>query len=132
MTRRSLDRQGPVLAACHETETVISIHACSGGMASKVDPAQGLHPLCVFFWCRGELRHRGQRILQTPESPIGSRPAHLHERGRTMYSTSPAGCTRRVKVALDPLGILKPKEVDMKRRHAEPERRRLIGQRLAR
>ena len=43
------DYWDPLWAACEETETVVSIHACSGGMANKIDPAATITCLGVFF-----------------------------------------------------------------------------------
>jgi predicted TIM-barrel fold metal-dependent hydrolase len=45
----STDHWDPLWAACEETGTVVSIHACSGGMANKVDPNTTVSSLGVFF-----------------------------------------------------------------------------------
>ncbi len=34
----SSESWNPLWAACEETETIVSIHACSGGMSNKIDP----------------------------------------------------------------------------------------------
>jgi predicted TIM-barrel fold metal-dependent hydrolase len=39
----------PFWKACEETGTVISVHACSGGMANKIDPDASMTVLGVFF-----------------------------------------------------------------------------------
>jgi predicted TIM-barrel fold metal-dependent hydrolase len=45
----STDYWDPLWTACEETGTVVSIHACSGGMANKVDPNTSISSLGVFF-----------------------------------------------------------------------------------
>ena len=39
----------PFWAACEETETVVSVHACSGGVANKIDPAAPVRAVAPFF-----------------------------------------------------------------------------------
>lgn len=43
------DYWDPLWAACEETGTVVSVHACSGGMANKIDPSTSLGAHGVFF-----------------------------------------------------------------------------------
>jgi predicted TIM-barrel fold metal-dependent hydrolase len=43
------DYWDPFFAACEETETVLSVHACSGGVANKIDPAAPLNAVAPFF-----------------------------------------------------------------------------------
>ncbi|HEY6531902.1 MAG TPA: amidohydrolase family protein [Acidimicrobiales bacterium] len=43
------DYWDPFFAACEETGTVISVHACSGGMSNQIDPATPLGAHGVFF-----------------------------------------------------------------------------------
>jgi predicted TIM-barrel fold metal-dependent hydrolase len=45
----SSDVWNPFWAACEETGTVLSIHACSGGMANKIDPNTQMTAFGVFF-----------------------------------------------------------------------------------
>jgi predicted TIM-barrel fold metal-dependent hydrolase len=43
------DYWDPFFAACEETGTVVSVHACSGGVANKVDPAAPIPTIATFF-----------------------------------------------------------------------------------
>ena len=39
----------PFWSACQETGTVVSVHACSGGMANKIDPEAPVRAIAPFF-----------------------------------------------------------------------------------
>jgi predicted TIM-barrel fold metal-dependent hydrolase len=73
----------PFWAACEETETVVSVHACSGGMSNKIDPlatpsllgvffgvAQGIHPAVEWLFAGIPERFPGLRICLS-EGGIG-------------------------------------------------------------
>ncbi len=43
------DAWDPLWAACQETGTVLSVHACSGGMANRIDPEAPVRAVAPFF-----------------------------------------------------------------------------------
>ena len=43
------DYWDPLWTACEETETILSLHACSGGMANQIDPLAPPKAHAVFF-----------------------------------------------------------------------------------
>ena len=43
------DDWDPFWSACQETGTVVSVHACSGGMANRIDPAAPVRAVAPFF-----------------------------------------------------------------------------------